>query len=270
MPVITRSQKVTPTFVVEAKVSTKKKVVKRINNIREIINERKFVEKIKPLLESVNQESFATLNDKIILSTIIYGTINQYFPDIYEANKLKWINFMALVFNKTIELEQQIKEQPHYKFDEVTLENFNRELNKARKITVQILSGDTSFTTDQTVLLAKQKILNMSNQRSRRNLKRINYSGLDMNEDDQGSIYLCEPRFKRTENGVNVRYYWSKLALSNVNEIGDEDYSSNEEHYENQEDKQEEVQQKPKRQSLKRQEQFIKLRRSPRNLKRID
>ena len=87
-----------------------------------------------------------------------------------------------------------------------------------------------------------------------------------MNEDDEGSIYICEPHFKRTENGVNVRYYWSKLALSKANEIGDEDYVPNEEEKYYQEEKQEQ-EENPKRQRL---EQSIELRRSPRNLKRIN
>ena len=54
----------------------------------------------------------------------------------------------------------------------------------------------------------------------RRTRKQINYAGMDMNEEDEGTINISKRWF---ENG-KVTYKWSKRSLSEVNEIDDEDY----------------------------------------------
>lgn len=58
------------------------------------------------------------------------------------------------------------------------------------------------------------------NQRAKRNLSRVNYAGMDMNDDDKGSLYISKRGF---ENG-KVKYIWNSYSLSKANEIGDEDY----------------------------------------------
>jgi hypothetical protein len=54
--------------------------------------------------------------------------------------------------------------------------------------------------------------------RSPRNLKRIDYTGMDMTEDDEGKVSFCRRRF---ENG-KVIYRWESRPLCEVNELGDE------------------------------------------------
>lgn len=54
----------------------------------------------------------------------------------------------------------------------------------------------------------------------RRTRKQINYAGMDMNEEDEGTVNISKRWF---ENG-KVTYKWSKRSLSEVNEIDDEDY----------------------------------------------
>ena len=67
----------------------------------------------------------------------------------------------------------------------------------------------------------KQYITKLAdNQRARRNVPRVNYAGMDMNEDDQGKLHVPKRRF---EDG-RVKYIWQSYSLSEANEIGDEDY----------------------------------------------
>jgi hypothetical protein len=244
MPSITRSQsKVQYTTVILPT------YVKSVN--WEVIKmELVFTTKMKTLLKQINEN--AALIDKIKLTTEVYSTINENFSRLYENNKFKWINFISIAFNKMKQIEEEIKNQPHYKFDEEALENFNRELLKTKEYTLKILSGDTSFTVVESVLTARKNIREMMVQRPKRIIKRVNYTGMDMNEDDEGSISVCKPHFTRTENGVKIKYNWEKHLLAQANEIGDEDYFEDEEEND-----------------IKDQEQDANPRRSPRNLKRI-
>ena len=54
----------------------------------------------------------------------------------------------------------------------------------------------------------------------RRTRKQVNYAGMDMNSDDEGEVSICRPWFEKGK----ITYKWSKRNLSEVNEIGDEDY----------------------------------------------
>lgn len=56
--------------------------------------------------------------------------------------------------------------------------------------------------------------------RVRRNVARVNYAGMDMNEEDEGQLHIAKRWF---EDG-KVKYIWKRYSLSQVNEIDDEDY----------------------------------------------
>jgi hypothetical protein len=56
--------------------------------------------------------------------------------------------------------------------------------------------------------------------RPQRNIPRVNYAGMDMNEDDKGEVSV----FKRWFENGKITYKLEKYPLSQVNEIGDEDY----------------------------------------------
>lgn len=56
--------------------------------------------------------------------------------------------------------------------------------------------------------------------RVRRNVARVNYTGMDMSKEDEGQIHIAKRRF---EDG-KVKYIWKSYLLSEANEIGDEDY----------------------------------------------
>jgi hypothetical protein len=56
--------------------------------------------------------------------------------------------------------------------------------------------------------------------RTKRNIHRVDYSGMDITEDDLGSFYVCETKWK---NRTPI-HSWLKYPLSQINELGDEDY----------------------------------------------
>lgn len=59
--------------------------------------------------------------------------------------------------------------------------------------------------------------------RNLRDIPPVDYSGMDMTEDDRGFVYVCKTTWKnRTPTYKMVEY-----PLSQVNEIGDEDYCDN-------------------------------------------
>jgi hypothetical protein len=53
-----------------------------------------------------------------------------------------------------------------------------------------------------------------------RRIRRINYSGMDMTEDDEGTVSVCEVKWT---NRVPT-YKWVKYPASQANELGDEDW----------------------------------------------
>lgn len=56
--------------------------------------------------------------------------------------------------------------------------------------------------------------------RPKRKIPRVDYSGMDMNKDDEGSIYMCETKWKDRLPS----YRWVKYPASQANELGDEDW----------------------------------------------
>ena len=60
----------------------------------------------------------------------------------------------------------------------------------------------------------------VSHSRPKRNIKQINYSEMDMGEEDQGSINICKTKW----NNRIPMYYWVKYPASQANEFDDEDY----------------------------------------------
>lgn len=67
-----------------------------------------------------------------------------------------------------------------------------------------------------------ERALNESFQtrKSSRNVQPVNYSGMDMNSDDEGEISICKTKWN---NGV-PSYSWVKYPAAQANEIGDEEY----------------------------------------------
>jgi hypothetical protein len=61
---------------------------------------------------------------------------------------------------------------------------------------------------------------NISSTRQKRNIKRVNYSGMDIGEEDEGTISVCKVKW---QNRIPT-YRWIKYPISKINEIGDEEW----------------------------------------------
>jgi hypothetical protein len=56
--------------------------------------------------------------------------------------------------------------------------------------------------------------------RPKRSIPRVNYSGMDMTEEDEGSVYVCETKWKDRV----PTHRWVEYPASQANELGDEEW----------------------------------------------
>ena len=73
----------------------------------------------------------------------------------------------------------------------------------------------TCFTPFNTAIeTIKKRKLEQANSRSRRNVQRVNYSGMDMNSDDEGTVSICKTKWN---NGV-PSYSWVKYPAAQADD----------------------------------------------------
>ena len=108
-----------------------------------------------------------------------------------------------------------IQGDPDYEFEEDEDDEDDEEEDKTRwaKIHPQLSSKEKSELKQHLTQLVEHHMV-------RRNIARVNYTGMDMNEEDEGQIHVAKRCF---EDG-KVKYVWKSYLLSEANEIGDEDY----------------------------------------------
>lgn len=101
-------------------------------------------------------------------------------------------------------------EDPDYEFEE---DEDDKEEPKWAKIHPELSAEEKTELKQHLVKL-------VDHHRVRRNVARVNYTGMDMSEEDEGQIHIAKRRF---EDG-KVKYIWKSYSLSEANEIGDEEY----------------------------------------------
>ena len=102
------------------------------------------------------------------------------------------------------------------------------ELNSIRPVLEGLISNMEDNINYQSYLDAARIRLNIrrnqntkdQRQRPKRNIKHVNYSGMDMSDEDEGNINIYKPWF---ENGKVIEKC-SKRLLCEVNDLDDEDY----------------------------------------------
>ena len=282
MPVITRNQRNTVTG-------------KPLNSFdQKIMNnedELSFILLMKKL-----QEEFLSQNDKadkIRVFLEIFKNINKVLPYHVKTNPEKWMEFLATVFNKTVELKAeyekclwadvdkalvrsfQFEYLKSYHFTMGTLRNYkNIKTGRGREIIdaaqteirciecsrpfrrnimpvdytgMDTIEPESEFDTitdiwaDLTLVedpdyefedeeedslqlsdTIKSEVTDYLTQaRSKRNVVKVDYTGMDMTDEDEGQISVCKRWFGKDGN---ITYTWNKYPLSKANEIGDEDY----------------------------------------------
>ena len=296
MPVITRNQR-NNVSVVKPTVATvtQPSMLQLANNDRTIST--LFIDKIKTLLANCEREVFK--ENRMIVALEIYKSINKDLDKIILAEGVKkWIKFVCIIADKIDEFDSDYRIGEWDNIDKKLVETFIDEINRAKIYTLNIIKNYSEDALSDIVLKTKERFAAFESQRPRRNIKRVdytgmdsiepeceftdiwfdttikedpdyefdeddededqirfarvhpelsteeknelkehlsqivdnhrvrrnvahvNYTGMDMNEEDVGQIHINKRWF---EDG-KVKYIWKSYSLSQANEIGDEDY----------------------------------------------
>lgn len=117
--------------------------------------------------------------NKIKTALQIYNLINHNLNKVIKIEGIdRWIVYVCTVFNKILEFEDQRNSGAWNKVDKILVENFVSELNKTKEFSLNIIknyNGLLSYMISQT----KEKILELESRSSRRNIKRVDYTGMD-------------------------------------------------------------------------------------------
>jgi hypothetical protein len=127
-------------------------------------------------------ESAQGKENKIRICLEIYETTNKALPKLIEKYKYveSWYRFAATVFNKTTEFITDFEEGNWVGVDKNLVEKFNDEIYKARKFVATLIKNDwVLFPKIEEVIKAKKEIERLEKSRPRRNIPRIDYTGMD-------------------------------------------------------------------------------------------
>jgi len=223
MPAITRSQRKTMQSVQVSNPDV------NVNANYEIKKEQ-FIIKCKELITDCQKIIGNQNKAKVCIQ--VYDLINNELSELFQHDKYTWLPFIASTFNKIMDLQKEI-DKYHDKISFKLRTTLYIKLFQAKKITLEILKQHSDLRIHPQIDIAVKNIKKMEAARPRRNIQRINYAEMDMNENDKGDVSVCKKWF---ENG-KMTYKIEKYPLSQINEIGDEDYnfeeSDNEDELEN-------------------------------------
>lgn len=214
MPAITRSQR---------KAMQASQVSNPVVNIDEVNRYKKneFIRKCKQLLSDC-QKAFGKEN-KAKICIKLYDIINNELPELFEKDKYEWIHFVASTYNKILDIERELNES-NFIISVDILDTLSTKLFQAKNFTSEMLKKHSDLRIHPQIEKAMKNLKKTEPTRPRRNIKRVDYTGMDMNEDDKGEVSV----FKRWFENGKITYKVKKYPLSQVNEIGDEDYVAEE------------------------------------------
>jgi hypothetical protein len=175
------------------------------------------VASIKSLLTKLSLP-FLSKETRIIYATTIYSLLNKEMmkhEKFYNSNK-----FVLTLYNKSFELENQAIEAKS-EVDKNLLKKLITELTSIRPVLEGLITNMEENISYQSYLDKASLQNNICNkERPKRNIKRVNYAGMDMTSDDEGEICVFKPWF---EDGKLIEKCF-KRPLSKANELDDEDY----------------------------------------------
>jgi hypothetical protein len=172
------------------------------------------VARIKSLLKALEMPILSK-ETRIIYATTIYSLLNKEMMKhgkFYKSNR-----FVLTVYNKSFELENQSIEATS-QVDKNLVKKLITELTSIRP-TLEGLIVNMEDNVYYQSCLDKARLL-INRQRPKRNIKSVNYAGMDMTSDDEGEICVFKPWF---EDGKLFEKCF-KRPLSLANELDDEDY----------------------------------------------
>ena len=134
-----------------------------------------------------------------------------------------WILYIATAYNKTTQFLRDRENGDYTQLDKNLVEELFHNLEIYRNMFNHIIKNYNGVKYHPNLNEAKAEILrdaSTSSTRPRRNIKRVNYAGMDMGEEDIGEICVFKPWFK---DGKVIEKCF-KTRLSQANELDDEDY----------------------------------------------
>jgi hypothetical protein len=230
MPAITRNQmKNSKNSVINAPIINLIKDVvpirqcaKGISYVNKVVetNDKKcseLIANIKLLLKKLEMPILSK-ETRIIYATTIYRLLNKELMKherFYTSNK-----FILTIYNKSFELENQAIEATS-QVDKNLVKKLITELTSIRPTMEGLIVNMEDNVSYQAYLdKARLRINRFNAQRPKRNIKSVNYTGMDMTSDDEGEICEFKPWF---EDGKIIEKCF-KRRLSQANELDDEDY----------------------------------------------
>ena len=177
MPVITRNQR-NNVSVVKPTVATvtQPSMLQLANNDRTIST--LFIDKIKTLLANCEREVFK--ENRMIVALEIYKSINKDLDKIILAEGVKkWIKFVCIIADKIDEFDSDYRIGEWDNIDKKLVETFIDEINRAKIYTLNIIKNYSEDALSDIVLKTKERFAAFESQRPRRNIKRVDYTGMD-------------------------------------------------------------------------------------------
>ena len=137
-----------------------------------------FCDRVKNL--SVECEKTAGIENRMKIALQIYKAINEDLENLIKVEgKEKWMKFVCSIFNKIVEFESDNRCGLWHKIDKNLVKTFLNELNKAKKFTINIIKNYHGLGCIDVVSKIKEKIISLESQRPRRNIPRVDYTGMD-------------------------------------------------------------------------------------------
>lgn len=198
------------------------------------------VARIKSLLKAL-EIPILSKETRIIYATTIYSLLNKEMmkhEKFYKSNR-----FVLTVYNKSFELENQAIEATS-EVDKNLVKKLIAELTSIRPVLEGLIVNMEENVSYHSYLDKARLLINTFNtqitnntQRPKRNIKRVNYAGMDMTSDDEGEICVFKPWF---EDGKVIEKCF-KRPLSKANELDDEDYLFEEDDEEDEDEEEQET-----------------------------
>jgi hypothetical protein len=214
MPVITRNQHKNMIAVMEQKPTIQKPSIQK-PSVKDYSLE--FQRDIKLIMNTI--EVTPSKAERIRLSTQLFDKFNDKLEKILSIPN--WVPFGAAVYNKTTQFESELA--TYKDVDPKLVAAFTKSYRKTRTFLSAFFTNvrATKSNVDNITRHPYAEMYqNIDTARPRRNVPVVDYTGMDMTDDDEGTVSVCQVHWKDRL----PTYHWIYHPLSQVNELGDQDW----------------------------------------------
>ena len=146
-----------------------------------ILFRNKFVAEVKDLLYSCQTEIHR--ENKMQTALKIYSKLNKELIKIISVEGLQpWITFIATIFNKSTQFIEEKNLGVYSNVDKNLVDSFFEEISQTRKFAIDIIKNYNGSVCHPYISEARNEISRLENSRPRRNINRVNYTGMDIIE----------------------------------------------------------------------------------------